>query len=210
MLGNSTRLTGDDVRISDEVQQGCLSVVNVSHDGDNRRTRCQVLFTVLFNLDGLLYLRADEVGLVAEFFCDNGDRLRVQSLVDGYHDAERHAGRNDLVDVGVHHVRQFSNGYKLRQLERHRFLLLALQFLFRTFRDGASLRPAQLRGVGLLASAQACERLLNFFLDVCLADFLLGLVSSPAPAIAALSSSRAGLTFDVDFRDALALAFVIV
>ena len=73
VLGNPTRLTGDDVRISDEVQQGCLSVVNVSHDGDNRRTRCQVLFTVLFNLDGLLYLRADEVGLVAEFFCDDGN-----------------------------------------------------------------------------------------------------------------------------------------
>ncbi len=88
--------------------------------------------------------------------------------------------------------------------------MLALQFLFRTFRDGASLRPAQLRGVGLLTSAQACERLLNFFLDVRLADFLLGLVASPAPAVAALSSSRAGLTFDVDFRDALALAFVVV
>ncbi len=105
VLGNSTRLTGDDVRISDEVQQGCLSVVNVPHDGDNGRTRGQILFAVLFNLDGLLNLCTDKVRLVPEFFRDDGDRLRIQSLVDGYHDAQRHAGRNDLVDIGIHHVR---------------------------------------------------------------------------------------------------------
>ena len=75
VLGDSTRLTGDDVGIADEVQQGRFPVVNVSHDGDNRRTRRQILFAVLFNFDGLLHLSTDEVGFVAEFFCDDGDGL---------------------------------------------------------------------------------------------------------------------------------------
>ena len=123
---------------------------------------------------------------------------------------EQQALCNDIVDVGVHHVSQFSNGYKLRQLERHRLFLLALQFLFRTLRYSTSLRPAQLRGVGFLAPTQARERFLNFFLNVRLADFLLGLIASSVPSIATLSSSRAGLTFDVNFCDALALTFAIV
>ena len=75
VLGDSTRLTGDDVGIADEVQQGRFPVVNVSHDRNNRRTRRQILFAVLFNFDGLLYLSTDEVGFVAEFFCDDGDGL---------------------------------------------------------------------------------------------------------------------------------------
>ena len=46
VLGNAAGLTGDDVGVADVVQQGGLTVVYVTHDGDYRRTLHKVFLAV--------------------------------------------------------------------------------------------------------------------------------------------------------------------
>ena len=64
VLRDAPGFTRDYVGISDEVQQRGLSVVNVTHHGDNRRAWSQIFLAVLFDVNGLLDLCTHEVGLV--------------------------------------------------------------------------------------------------------------------------------------------------
>ncbi len=50
MLCDSTGLTGDHVRLANVVQQRCLAVIDVAHDGDDRRPRLQTLGMSLVDL----------------------------------------------------------------------------------------------------------------------------------------------------------------
>jgi hypothetical protein len=52
VLGDAAVLAGDDVRVAERIQQPGLTVVNVTHDGDDRRT-CLELF-VAFGLEFVL------------------------------------------------------------------------------------------------------------------------------------------------------------
>lgn len=58
MLGDATVLGVDDVRVADRVEQLGLTVVDVTHDGDDRRTGLHVvgvveLFGLEVNVEGL-------------------------------------------------------------------------------------------------------------------------------------------------------------
>ena len=57
VLGDAARLTVDDVGLADVVKQGGLTVVNVAHHGHDGWTCEEVLFAVLFDLNGLLDFR---------------------------------------------------------------------------------------------------------------------------------------------------------
>ena len=68
MLCDTTGLTSDDVGFTDVVQQGGLTVVNMSHDGNNGMTRLQILGIVLFRHSALLvYIGTDKLHLEAVF-----------------------------------------------------------------------------------------------------------------------------------------------
>ena len=56
MLGDTTSLTGNNVGVADMVEQRCLTMVYVTHDGDNRCTADQVVLVILLFGDGVLYL----------------------------------------------------------------------------------------------------------------------------------------------------------
>ena len=47
MLGDAAGLPGDHVRVADRVEQLGLAVVDVTHDGDDRRARDQVVLVAL-------------------------------------------------------------------------------------------------------------------------------------------------------------------
>ena len=65
--------------------------------------------------------------LEAEFVGHQQDRVLVQALVDGHHDAEFHALLDDIRDVHLHQVREVVHGHELRDAED---ALLAQSFLF--------------------------------------------------------------------------------
>jgi len=67
VLSNAPGLSGDNIRFSNEIEQRCFSMVNVTHDGNNRRAIRQILLAILFNINGFLNIRADKVGLITKF-----------------------------------------------------------------------------------------------------------------------------------------------
>ena len=80
VLRDATRLVSDDVGRPDRVEQLGLSVVDVTHDGDDRRTRAQCVLVLASNLGvevdverleqlAVLVLGADDLNVVAELSC---------------------------------------------------------------------------------------------------------------------------------------------
>ena len=51
MLGDAAGFAGDDIGVADRVEQRGLAVVDVAHDGDDRRTRSQVLGRVVGDVE---------------------------------------------------------------------------------------------------------------------------------------------------------------
>ncbi|KNX40127.1 hypothetical protein ROTO_33190 [Roseovarius tolerans] len=117
MLGDTTSLASDDLGISDRVQKRGLAVVNVTHDGDHRRPRHEILGLVLDLRDDVLHIRvADTHDAVAEFLDDQFCGIRVDRLVLRDHHAILHEGLDHVTDALGHAVRQFRDNDHLGQL----------------------------------------------------------------------------------------------
>ncbi len=162
VLGDTSRLTSNDVGVADVVKQRGLAVVDVSHDGNDRRTRHEVVLVVLLFADSLLHFRTDIFGLEAELVGNKVDGLSIEPLVDGHHDTYRHEGRDDLCDADIHHRCQFADGYELRQLQHLVFALFGACFLVHLLLDGFALLLTILGTllVLVLLVGQSCESLL--------------------------------------------------
>ena len=92
VLGDATGLTGDDVGVADRVEQRGLAVVDVTHDGDDRRPRLEervVVFVVVaehrLQLELGLLAGLDEQHLGAERLGDELDHLVGERLRAGDH-----------------------------------------------------------------------------------------------------------------------------
>ena len=101
-----------DLHRTDRVQQSGLSVVDVTHDGHDRRTRLEI-FVALFSQLGikvdvelseqlaLLVLRRDNLDVVAELGSERAERLFVQGLRGRGHLAQVDEHRDQARRVGV-------------------------------------------------------------------------------------------------------------
>ena len=98
-------------------------MVDVTHDGDDRRTADEVSFVIdlFFLRDGFDDLSADEVGLVAEFLCDHLDGLSVEAHIDRHHQTDAHTGSDDLRHGDVHKAREVTHRHELGELQRTAF-----------------------------------------------------------------------------------------
>ena len=68
VLGDTSCFTRDDVGFADVVEQRGLTVIDVTHHGDNRGTGLQVFFSILFLHNGLCHFGADVLRLEAKLF----------------------------------------------------------------------------------------------------------------------------------------------
>ena len=111
-LGDATRLPGDHVGLADRVEQLGLAVVDVTHDGDHRRTGCEILFAalVLAELDvealqqlAVLVLGRDDLDLVVELAGEHLQRVLGHGLGGRHHLAqvEQHLDQRRHVDVDL-------------------------------------------------------------------------------------------------------------
>ena len=123
MLGDPPCFASDNVGIAQAVEERRLTVVDVTHDGDDRRTADEVSFVIdlFFLRDGFDDLSADEVGLVAEFFCDHLDGLSVEAHVDRHHQTDAHTGSDDLRHGDVHEACEVTHRHELSELQRTAF-----------------------------------------------------------------------------------------
>src|SRR6185437_8067167 len=135
VLRDAARFTRDDVRLADVIEQRGLAVVDVTHDGDDGRTRDEIFRRVLLEqrlgIGGVLVL---EHGLETEFASDQLDLTEVESLIDRDHEAEvLECEANDLVTGHLELLRKLGDGNELVDAYRFPFLLnsgLALRLHF--------------------------------------------------------------------------------
>ena len=163
VLGDASCLTGDDVGLAYVVEQRCLTVVNVSHDGHDRSARHEIVLVVSLFCDGLLHLCTDIFGLEPKLLCHEVDGLGVEALVDRHHDAHAHERSDDLVDVDVHHRSQLAHGHELGELQCFALLLLLAALLVHLLLSSFTLLLTILGALLclVLLVCEACKRLLN-------------------------------------------------
>src|SRR5512133_1755069 len=97
VLGDAAGLAGDHVGVADGVEQLGLAVVDVAHDGHDRRAGTQVLLAVglgvlpaLDLLEGVGLARVDDLDAGADLVGEQGDRLVGHRLGGGQHLAHLH------------------------------------------------------------------------------------------------------------------------
>ena len=162
VLGDTTRLTSNHIGIADIVEQGSLTMVNVTHHSYDWSTWNQVVFIILFLAYSLLNLSTYVLGLEAELLSHHVDGLGIEALVDGYHDTYAHQGRDDLSNADVHHRSQLANGNELGQFQDLAFLLLLTSLVLQLLLYSLTLLLTILGTLLVLALAcQTSKSLLN-------------------------------------------------
>ena len=90
VLGDSTSFARNDVGLADGIEQTSLTVVNVTHHGDDRRTNLEIfigfIFELLVEVDvervekfAVFFFRGNDLNLEAELFTEDLER----GLIDG-------------------------------------------------------------------------------------------------------------------------------
>ena len=126
VLRDPAGLAGDDVGLADAVEQRGLSVVDVAHDGDDRRPRLEerVVVVVLaehgLQLELGLLARLDEQDLGAERLADELDHLVGERLGTGDHLARVEEQAHEVRGVAVQPGRELLE----RAAARHHDLAL--------------------------------------------------------------------------------------
>lgn len=124
VLRDATGLARNDVRLADGVEQSGLTVVDVTHDGHDRRTRHEVFLAalVLAELDvealeelAVLFLRADDLDDVVHLAYQHLERLVGDGLRGSDHLAEVHHHGDERRRVGVDLLREVGEGGTARQ-----------------------------------------------------------------------------------------------
>ncbi len=135
VLGDATTLAGRDLGGAQGVEQARLAVVDVAHDGHDRRARLQLGGVVLLVEDLLRRLGSGALRLaigdaatrrgrdglghfVAELGRDEGRGVAVDQLVDGREDPALDELTDDVGDVDRQQIREFLDGDRAGQLDR--------------------------------------------------------------------------------------------
>ena len=104
VLGDTTRFTRYHRGVSNIVEQRCLTMVNVTHDGHYRRSwnlRFLIIhFRNIFHLHLLLHV--NEFHFVSKLTGHQFNHFRIETLVDRHHHAEVHTLGDHICDTSVH------------------------------------------------------------------------------------------------------------
>src|SRR5205807_5052219 len=88
MLCDTARFTGDNVRFANIIEQRCFTVIDMTHDRNDRRARLERLRLVHYifeRIGGELLLEFDRE---SKFIGDELDRSLLEPTIDGDHEAE--------------------------------------------------------------------------------------------------------------------------
>ena len=99
VLGNAAGFVAGDITLADSVEKARLAVVDVAHDGNDRRTGLKRFGRIDDFFDFRRIFRRDFLGDGdAEFIGDEGRRFVVDFLIDRSHDAAHEELLNDFAD----------------------------------------------------------------------------------------------------------------
>ena len=159
VLCDTTGLTGDDIGVANVVEQGGFTVVDVTHDGDDGSAGFEIFVAVDFFDDRFLHFCADKLGAEAKFVGHHLNGLLVEALVDRNHDADAHAGADDLRNGDIHHRGELVGGHKLGEFEHAALGIAAHEVFFVALAGGFALLLAVFRALALAGALrlQTCE-----------------------------------------------------
>ena len=116
MLGDAAGLARHHICVADSVEQRRLAVIDVAHDGDDRRARLQVLGLVLDVEQAFLNVGfRNTAHRVAEFRRDQLGGIRVKHVAGLHHLALLHEILDDVHRALGHAVGEFLDGDRLGQ-----------------------------------------------------------------------------------------------
>ena len=138
LLSNTARFSCNHVCVTDCIKSLCLTVVNVTHNGNNRRTRTNTFFVSGIAFDNGFVIQAYQVNFTVIFRSKNGCSITVNALVDGYHHTHAHQFCNDFICFKIHLLCKICNcdGFKNinlfgnRTCGFNRLLAVLIQFFF--------------------------------------------------------------------------------
>ena len=110
VLRNASELAFGNVRISYRVESFCLSVINVSHNRNNRRTGffCRLIACIAF--DNSFIVKAYKVDCAAVFFCKKSCRIGIDGLRNRNHHSHSHKFCDEVACLKIHLARKIGNG----------------------------------------------------------------------------------------------------
>ena len=108
VLGNTAGLAGSNVGFTDSIQQGGFTMVNVAHNGNNRRTR-NAFFRRIVNLGNLCWIlfRCLLPNLYAEVVADKLCGIEIDILVDGNHYAQHEQSLDYFINLTLNELGKF-------------------------------------------------------------------------------------------------------
>ena len=116
MLSDTARLAGNDIGVPDRVEQRGLAVIDMAHDGHDRRTRHEILAGVRRIEEPFLDIGfGDPPHGVTEFLGDELRRIRVDDVGDLRHLALLHQKLDDIDPPLRHPAGEFLDRNRLRQ-----------------------------------------------------------------------------------------------
>ena len=150
MLGDAAGFSGRHFGLADGIEQRGLAVVDMAHDGDDRRARLQgrrIFGAVAAEQTFLDVGFGDALDGVAELLRDQLRGIGIDHVVDGRHVALLHQQADDVHAALRHAVREFLNGdgFRNRHFAHKLFLRLIAGMAFEP------LGAATERGDGTLA-----------------------------------------------------------
>ena len=211
VLGNTAGLAGSNVGFADSVQQGGFTMVNVAHNGNNRRTR-NAFFRRIVNLGNLgrILFRSLLANLYAEVVADKLCGIKVDILVNGNHYAQHEQSLDYFINLTLNelgkflYIDRFADFNVGRTNDFYRSLLLLrcgllAAAVYRHLMTGAAVRTAFAGSVAALNL-----RLVVLTALACVATALT-VIASAFAATAATATANLCTAFTMYARSLLAL-----
>ena len=202
MLGNTAGLAGGNVSFTDSIQQRGFTMVNVAHNGNNRRTR-NAFFRRIVNLRNLsrILLRCSLTNLYTKVVANKLCSIKIDILVDSNHYAQHKQSLDYFINLTLNelgkflYVDRFADFYISRTNNFYRSLLLLrcrllATAVYRHLMTGTAVRTA------FAGSVAALNLRLVIILTAlaCIATALTVIASAfAAAAIAAFATTTANL-----------------
>src|SRR5574344_918805 len=136
-------------------------MVYMAHHCNDRCTEFQIRFIIFHFTDCFRDLSADIFCLISAFTGNDIDCLRIQTLIDRYHNTQIHTGCDNLIDLRVHHGSQLADGNKLGKFQDFALCLLLLHLLVQFFLNSITFLLTVFSAFLVLTFAsKTCESLL--------------------------------------------------
>ena len=110
MLRNAAEFLSGNISASNSIKRFCLTVINMSHNGNNRRSNYQRGIFVTIGFDDGFVIQTDNLDIAIIFRCENRGGIGINGLVHCNHHTHLHQFTDQFGRFQIHFSRQFRNG----------------------------------------------------------------------------------------------------